>query len=83
MKNDWKNSRANCLGAKTDGRKTLSPDNEDFRRLKGVLRRREMSGLKAIKFGLGCRRVTDSPESSQEIQKLAPPVREIKEGIEQ
>jgi hypothetical protein len=42
-----------------------------------------LSGLKAIKFGLGCRRVTDSPESSQEIQKLAPPVREIREGIEQ
>lgn len=83
MKNDWKNSQANCLGAKNDGRKTLSPDNEDLYRLNGVFRRRKMSGLKAIKFGLGCWRVTDSPESSQEIQKLAPLVREIREAIEQ
>ena len=83
MKNGWKNSRENCLGAKTDGRKMLSPDNENFRRLKGVLRRRKMSGLEAIKFGLDCWRVTDSPGSSQGIPKLAPLVREIREGIEQ
>ncbi len=44
-------------------------------------RRRKMSGPTAIKFGLGCWCVTNSLESSQEIQKFAPLVREIREGM--
>jgi hypothetical protein len=42
-----------------------------------------MSGLKANIFSLDCLRVANSFESSQEIQKLAPLVRETQEGIEE
>lgn len=83
MKNDWKNSRANCLGAKTDGRDILPSDNEDFRRLKCTLRRWEMSALKTNDSGLDGWRVKRSLESCQGVPKLAPLVREIREGIEQ
>lgn len=77
MKNDWKNSRENCLGVKTDGRDILPSDNEDFRRLKSTLRRWEMSALKTIDSDLNGWRVKRSLESSQGIPKLAPLVREI------